>query len=113
MVQIYHHNKCSKSRQTLELIGSKGEQVEIIEYVKNPPTAAVLKGILGKLKMKPQQIIRKGEALYKQQFAGKTFSDEVWIEILVTNPILIERPIVVKGDKAVIGRPPENVFTLL
>lgn len=113
MVQIYHNNRCSKSRETLDLIQQKGEQVEVIEYLKQGPGKAQLKDLLKKLDMKPEQIVRRGEPLYKEQFAGKSFSDEEWLDILVTNPILIERPIVVKGDKAVIGRPPENVLTLL
>jgi len=113
MVQIFHNNRCSKSRETLDILKEQGQQVEIVEYLKQAPTAAELKQLLQKLNMKPEQIVRKGEALYKEQFAGKTFSDEEWIDILISNPVLIERPIVVNGDKAVIGRPPENVLTIL
>lgn len=113
MVQIYHNNRCSKSRETLEILNGRGQQVEVVEYIKEVPTAAKLKELLQKLRMKPEQIVRKGESVYKEQFAGKSYSDDEWIDILVANPILIERPIVVNGDKAVIGRPPENVLTIL
>lgn len=84
-----------------------------MEYLKQTPSAEELKEVLAKLGMKPGQLIRKGEKVYKEHFAGKTFTDEEWIRILVEHPALIERPIVVKGDKAVIGRPPENVLTIL
>ena len=113
MIQIFHNNRCSKSREVLELINNAGQELEVIEYLKQGPDAAALKDILKKLAMKPEQIIRKNEPLYKDQFAGKILSDEEWIQVLVAHPILIERPIVVNGDKAVIGRPPENVLTIL
>lgn len=112
MVKIYHNNRCSKSRQTLELINNSGQEVEVVEYLKQGPAADELKDLLQKLNMTPEQLVRKGEAVYKEKFAGKKYSDEEWINILVNNPILIERPIVVKGDKAVLGRPPENVLTI-
>ncbi len=113
MIRIYHNNRCSKSRQTLELLQNNNQEIEVIEYLKETPTAAELKDVLQKLGMKPEQLIRKGEAVYKEQFAGKSLSDDEWIQAMVENPVLIERPIVVKGDKAVIGRPPENVLSLL
>jgi len=110
---IYHNPKCTKSRQTLALLEGGGAEPKVIEYQKTPPTAAELKSILVKLGMKPEQLVRKGEDVYKEKFAGKTLTDAQWIEALVKNPILIERPIVVSGDRAVLGRPPENVKTLL
>ena len=113
MVKIYHNRMCSKSRQTLELLQNAGQEVEVVEYLKNTPTAAELKEVLRKLNMKPEQVLRKGEKIYKEQFAGKTYSDDEWIQIMVENPSLIERPIVVNGDKAAIGRPPENVLSIL
>ncbi|MHC2992544.1 arsenate reductase [Pontibacter sp. HJ8] len=113
MVKIYHNRMCSKSRQTLELLHTAGQEVEVVEYLKDTPTAAELKQVLTKLNMKPEQLLRKGEKVYKEQFAGKSHTDEEWIRIMVENPSLIERPIVVNGDKAVIGRPPENVLTIL
>ena len=84
-------------------------EVEIVEYLKDPPNENELKEVLNKLGMKPEQIIRKGEAIYKEKYKGNSYTDDQWIEIMTSNPILIERPIVVKGNKAVMGRPPENV----
>ncbi len=113
MLTIYHNTRCSKSRQTLDLLHDAGQEVEVVEYLKTPPTAAQLKAILQKLGMRPEQLLRKGEALYKENYKGKTMTDEEWIEVMVEHPVLIERPIVVKDDTAVLGRPPENVLRLL
>ncbi|RDV16410.1 arsenate reductase (glutaredoxin) [Pontibacter diazotrophicus] len=113
MLKIYHNNRCSKSRQTLELIKDSGQEVEIVEYLKTPPNAAGLQDVLQKLNMKPEQLLRKNEAIYKEAYKGKTMTDQEWIQAMVENPVLIERPIVVKEDKAVLGRPPENVQELL
>lgn len=104
---------CSKSRGTLDLIRNANEEVQVIEYLKTPPTKAELTGILAKLNLKPQELIRKGEKVYKENYAGQTLTDEEWLDAMVQHPALIERPIVVKGDKAVIGRPPENVLSIL
>ena len=113
MVTIYHNNRCSKSRQTLDLLREKGEELQVVEYLKDTPSAEELKSVLRKLDLKPEQVLRKGEQVYKDTFAGKNFTDEEWLQIMVKNPILIERPIVVKGDKAAIGRPPESVLNIL
>ncbi len=112
MLKIYHNPRCSKSRQTLQIIKEKNVEVEIIEYLKDVPNAKELKAVLKKLNLKPQDVLRKGEAIFKEKFKGKTFSDEEWIEIMIENPKLIERPIVFNKDKAVLGRPPENVIEL-
>ncbi len=112
-ITIYHNPRCGKSRSALALLEEKGLQPHIIEYLKTPPAKEELRAILRKLGMKPEQIVRKGEDVYKQKFAGKALTDEQWLDALVKNPILIERPILVKGDKAVIGRPPDNVLELL
>ncbi len=112
-ITIYHNPRCGKSRSALALLEEKGHQPHIIEYLKTPPAKEELRAILRKLGMKPEQIARKGEDVYKQKFAGKALTDEQWLDALVKNPILIERPILVKGDKAVIGRPPDNVLELL
>lgn len=112
-LKIYHNPRCAKSRETLGLITEAGKGFEIVEYLKMPPSFAELKDLLVKLHLKPEQILRKGEALYKEQFKDKKFNDDEWITIMVENPVLIERPIVVKGNKAVLGRPPENVLVLL
>ena len=110
---IYHNPRCSKSRETLQLLQQQGVQPRIVEYLKTPPTAAELKAILSKLGMKPEQLVRKGEDIYKTHYAGKTLSDAQWLEAMVKHPVLIERPIVIKGGHAVLGRPPENVKPLL
>ena len=112
-MKIYHNPRCSKSRQTLQLIKDAGADVEIIEYLNAIPTAEDLKTILMKLNLKPTDIIRKGEAVYKEKFKNSNFNDDEWIKILIEYPKLIERPIVVKGNKAILGRPPENVLDLI
>jgi arsenate reductase len=112
-VTIYHNPRCSKSRETLALIEGKGIAPEIVEYLKTPPTKEELRGLLKKLGIKPEQLVRKGEDVYKQKFSGNTLTDDQWLDALAKNPVLIERPIVVKGSKAVLGRPPENVLALL
>jgi arsenate reductase (glutaredoxin) len=112
-ITIFHNPKCGKSRTTLGLIEASGATPRIVEYLKTPPTRAELKTILAKLGMKAEQLIRKGEDVYKNKYAGKTLTDAQWIDAMVENPILIERPIVVRGDRAVLGRPPENVEALL
>ncbi len=112
-MKIYHNPRCRKSRETLAIIQDKKENPDIIEYLKQPPSEKELADIIKKLKLPIDKIIRKGESLYKEQFKGKELSDKEWLKVLSENPILIERPIVVKGDKAVLGRPPENVSALL
>jgi arsenate reductase len=113
MLKIYHNNRCSKSRCALDLLNESGQPFEIIDYLKNPPSEAELTELLKKLNRKPEEVIRKSEPLFKEKFADKSFSDAEWIKIMAENPILIERPIVVKDDKAVIGRPTESVENLL
>lgn len=110
---IYHNPRCTKSRETLALLEKKKAKPEIVEYLKTPFSAEELKSILKKLRLNVQDIIRRKEPLFIEKFKDKNFNDEKWIEILVKNPVLIERPIVVKGNIAIIGRPPENVLTLL
>jgi arsenate reductase len=109
---IYHNNRCTKSRCALELIEKKTKDFSVIEYLKTSPSEKELKEILKKLGMKAEEIIRKREPLFREKFERKKFSENEWIKILAKNPILIERPIVVKGNKAVIGRPTENILKL-
>ncbi|MEO9483875.1 MAG: arsenate reductase (glutaredoxin) [Ekhidna sp.] len=113
MMTIYHNPRCSKSRQTLNLIEDKGQTFEIKEYLKDPPSKEELKKIIALLGIKPEQLIRKGEADFKENFKGKNMTDDEWIDAMIAYPKLMERPIVVDGDRAVLGRPPENVLTLL
>ena len=112
-MKIYHNPRCTKSRETLRIISDAGIEPEIVEYLQNPPSREELNSILSMLKMKPEEILRKNEAVYKEKYKGKNLTDDEWIEIMIENPKLIERPIVVKGDQAVLGRPPENVKRLI
>ncbi len=113
MMTIYHNPRCSKSRQTLGLIEEKGRDFIVKEYLKTPPSKEELKEVINLLGIKPVDLIRKGEADFKENFKGKDLSDDEWVEAMVNYPKLIERPIVVDGDKAVLGRPPENVLSIL
>ncbi len=113
-VKIYHNPRCGKSRQTLQLLKEQGIEPEIIEYLKTPPSAQELDDILQKLNMEPRELMRKKEAEYKANGLNDTALDrQALIATMVNNPILIERPIVIAGDKAAIGRPPEAVLTIL
>jgi arsenate reductase len=113
MVRIYHNPRCRKSRETLEIIRQAGYEPEIVEYLQNPPSKNELKDMLEKMGKSPEQIIRKGEDIFKSNFKGRTLSDEEWIEVLVNHPNLLERPIVVHDEKVALGRPPENVRSIL
>jgi arsenate reductase len=110
---IYHNPRCTKSRATLELLRQRGIEPVIVSYLETPPNAAELRAIVTKLGIVPEQLVRQGEDVYKAKYAGKALSDSQWIKAMVEDPVLIERPIVVHGQRAVIGRPPENVETLL
>ncbi len=110
---IYHNPRCSKSRQALAMLEERGIEPEVVEYLKTPPTRAELKALLAKLGLKPAQVVRTGEELYKEKYRGRELTDEQWLDALVENPVLLERPIVVKGGRAVIGRPPEKVLEIV
>ena len=112
-MKIYHNPRCSKSRQTLALIKEKGGDPEIIEYLKERITIEDLELLLERLKIKPIELIRKNEQIWKENYNGKELTDDEIIMAMVENPKLIERPIVVKNGKAIIGRPPEKVLKLL
>ena len=113
-VTIYHNPRCSKSRSTLELLRSRGLEPKVIEYLKTPPSAAELDAILGKLGLEPRQLIRAGEAAYKDAgLDDPTLDRATLIAAMVEHPVLIERPIVLANGKAAIGRPPENVLAIL
>lgn len=112
--QIYHNPRCSKSRQTLALLQQHGIEPETILYLDNPPSVATLRKLLKQLNMNARQLLRTGEDEYRELgLADKTLSDTVLISAMNEHPRLIERPIVVKGQQAVLGRPPENVLTLI
>jgi len=112
-MKIYHNPRCTKSRQTLALLQENGVEPEVILYLENIPTANDLKDLLSKLGISPMQLIRKGEAIWKENYKGKELSDAQIIDAMIAHPKLIERPIVVKDNKAVLGRPPENVLELI
>lgn len=111
-MKIYHNPRCRKSRETLNIIQEKGIEPEIILYLKDVPSKSELKELIELLGISADQLIRKGEKIYKENYKGKELREEEWIEAMVTYPKLIERPIVVKNKKAVLGRPPENVNEL-
>jgi len=112
-VQILYNARCGKCRQALSLLEGENCEIEIIEYLKKIPTKKQLQNILDKLGLKAEDIVRKKEAIYLEKFKNKKFTNDEWIQLLIENPILIERPIVIDGYKAIVGRPPELVIDLL
>lgn len=112
-ITIYHNNRCGKSRGALALLRERGIEPIIRYYLEEAPTQEELRGLLNKLKIKVEDLVRKNESLYKAHYKGKNFSEEEWLKILSENPVLIERPVVIKGNKAVVARPPEKVLELL
>lgn len=113
MITLYHNPRCSKSRQALQLLEEKGETVKIILYLKDIPSEKEVSDLLNLLNISPMELVRTNESIWKEQYKTKKLSNEAIITALVTHPKLIERPIAVKGKNAVIGRPPENVLSLL
>jgi len=112
-IVMYHNPRCSKSRATLALLNERGIEPEIIEYLKTPPSAAELERILTMLGREPEELMRKGEAEFAEHVKGRGLSRAEQIATMVAHPILIERPIVINGDKAAVGRPPESVLDIL
>ena len=113
-ITIYHNPRCSKSRRTLELIRAAGTEPIVVEYLKNPPSSGELDELLGKLDLEPLELMRQKEAIFREMdLADKDLARGEAIDLMAENPVLIERPIVVRGCKAIIGRPPENVQELL
>ncbi len=112
--RIYHNPRCSKSRQTLALLEENGIRPEVVLYMETPPTADQLSEVLEKLGIKARDLLRRGEDEYRElNLAEPALSDRDLINAMITHPKLIERPIVIKGNKAVLGRPPENVLALI
>tara|TARA_X000000368_G_C23052344_1_gene722065 strand:+ start:3685 stop:4026 length:342 start_codon:yes stop_codon:yes gene_type:complete len=111
-MKIYHNPKCSKSRQSLEIVRSKTSDFEIVEYLKKPLTVKEITILLSQLNIKPLALVRTQEIIWKETYKGKKLSDIEIIKAMFEHPKLIERPIVVKNNKAVIGRPPKNVLNL-
>jgi arsenate reductase len=113
MIIIYHKPNCSTSLQALALLKKNTkEEIRVVEYLKEVPTQKELKDLVKLLGIKTEQLVRKKEPMFKEQYEGKKISSAEWLRILTRNPILIERPIVVKGNKAILGRPPELILTL-
>jgi len=112
-MKIYHNPRCSKSRDSFNLLTEKGVDFETIEYLKTPLTKKEVKDLLAKLNIPAKDLIRKVEAIFKENYKGKELTENQWIDAMVKYPKLIERPIVVKGKKAVIGRPIEKVIDLM
>ena len=113
-VKIYHNPRCSKSRQTLEILNKKNLDIDIVEYLKSPLNINEISNLLKKLGYTARDLLRKGEDVYKNEnLSDKSLTEDFLIDMMSKNPILIERPIVVSNGKAVIGRPPEKVLEIL
>ena len=113
MITIYHNNRCSKSRQGLQLLEASGKEFQVVKYLENVPTKEELTSIINCLGIKPINLVRKNEAIWKEHYKGKDLTDEEIINAMVKNPKLIERPIVINEKKAVIGRPPETILDII
>ena len=113
MITIYHNPKCRKSREGLQYLHDKGLECTVVEYLKTPFSRNQLKDLLMKLNMRPLEIVRMQEDEFKEKLKGKNFTDEEWITILLENPKLIQRPLVVRDHKAVLGQPAEEIDRLL
>lgn len=113
MIKIYHNPRCSKSRQGLDILTNSKVDFEVVKYLDTPPASTELKEIISKLRIQPIDLVRKTESIWKEQFKGETLSDNQIIEAMVNYPKLIERPIVISGSKAIIGRPPSLILELL
>ena len=112
-MKIYHNPRCRKSREGLQLLENSHQNFKIIDYLKDPPTQKELKDILNMLGFKPIQLVRKNESIWKENYKNKELTDYEIVKAMCDHPKLIERPIVIKGNKAVLGRPPENIEELL
>lgn len=113
MITIYHNARCKKSREGLALLNDSGEDFEIREYLKEPVSEEELKNILKKLGMAPIELVRTGEKIWKEHYKGKDLNDDELVRVMAEHPKLIQRPIVVKDNSAVVGRPAEKISDLL
>ena len=103
-MKIYHNPRCSKSRNALKLIHEKGFEIDVIEYLKTPLNANQLSSLIKLLGLTPEEIVRKNEDVFKKEFKGKDLTEEQWLEALISNPKLIQRPIITTQKKGIIGR---------
>ena len=113
MIKIYHNPRCGKSREGLQLLENSGRDFEVVKYLENVPSFEELKSIIEKLRIKPIDLVRKNEKIWIDNFKTKVLSDDEIIQTLISNPILIERPIVINGDQVAVGRPPQNIAEIL
>jgi len=113
MIKIYHNARCRKSRCGIEILENSGKPFEIVKYLDAVPTERDLKKIIKLLGIEPIDLVRKNEAIWKEHYKGKTLSDKAIIKSMIKHPKLIERPIVINGDKAIIGRPPEKIVDII
>ena len=113
MIQIYHNPRCTKSRECLVFIEASGHEYQVVKYLETPPTFDELKAIITKLNIKPIQLVRQKEKIWIENYKTKVLLDEEVIQILASNPILIERPIVINCEHAAIARPLENLTSII
>ena len=113
MIKIYHNPRCTKSREGLEILEKSGKDFEIVKYLEDLPTKKELKATIDLLGIKAEQLLRKNEKIWQENFKGKTMSDSQIVDAMIAYPKLIERPIVVNGKRAVIGRPPQNILKII
>ncbi|MGB5820030.1 MAG: arsenate reductase (glutaredoxin) [Saonia sp.] len=113
MIKIYHNPRCRKSREGLAFLENSGMEFEVVKYLENTPTKEELREVLHCLSLSPENLVRKDEKIWKENFKGKILSDDAIIDAMIKYPNLIERPIVINGNKAVIGRPTENISAVL
>jgi len=112
-MKIYHNPRCRKSREALNIIQNYGIEPEVVLYLDTPPSRQEIKDVLSKLEITAKELVRKEEKLFKEEYRGKELTEEQWITVLADNPKLIQRPVVINGKRAIIGRPPESVHVLL
>lgn len=113
MLQIYHNSRCTKSRECLAFLEKTGQEYEVIKYLETIPSFSELEKIIKKLEIKPIELIRQKEKIWTENFKGKILSDREIIQAMTSYPVLIERPIVINGDKAIIARPIEKMAMIL
>lgn len=113
MIEIYHNPRCRKSREALKALEESGVEFQVVEYLKTPPDADSLQTILDKLQISPSELLRKNESIWKEAYRGKDLSDAQIIQAMADHPKLIERPIVINGDRAVIARPADRIEEIL
>ncbi|WP_299109911.1 arsenate reductase (glutaredoxin) [uncultured Tenacibaculum sp.] len=113
MIKIYHNNRCSKSRNGVQLLEESGKEFEIVKYLENIPSKEELSQIINMLGISPIDLVRKNEKIWKENYKGKELSDAEVITAMIENPKLIERPIIINGNKAVVGRPTEKILEII